>query len=93
MEKLEPGKGLKLNLGTGHGASVLQVIEACREVDRPRNPRRDRPPAARGDPPELVADPSRAREVLGWQARHTDIKEIVASAWSWHENHPNGYDD
>ena len=92
LEKLGPGAQLKLNLGTGNGASVLEVIEACRKVTGHAIPaeivaRRE------GDPPQLVADPSKAKEVLGWEAKHKDIEAIVASAWGWHEAHPHGYGD
>ena len=72
MEKLEPGKGLKLNLGTGHGASVLQVIEACREVTGHAIPA-ETAPRREGDPPELVADPSprpRGPRLAGPPHRH-----------------------
>ena len=92
LEQLESGSHLKLNLGTGQGASVQEVIEACRKVTGHPIPaeivaRRE------GDPPELVADASLAREVLGWQPQYTDIQSIVASAWQWHQAHPRGYDD
>jgi UDP-glucose-4-epimerase GalE len=92
LEKLKSGSQLKLNLGTGQGASVKQVIDACRKVTGHPIPaevvgRRE------GDPPALVADASLARKVLGWQAKYTDIESIVASAWSWHQAHPNGYGD
>ncbi len=92
LEQLETGSGLKLNLGTGQGASVQQVIEACRKVTGHPIPaeivaRRE------GDPPELVADARLAREVLGWQPKYTEIESIVASAWQWHKSHPRGYDD
>ena len=79
-----------LNLGTGKGASVREVIEACRRVtDHPipvisgeRRP---------GDPPILVADSSRAKEVLNWKPQFLEIDEIVRSAWQWHQAHPDGY--
>jgi UDP-glucose 4-epimerase len=80
---------LKLNLGTGHGASVQQVVDLCREVT-------GRPIATRkverreGDPPELVADASAAKRELGWQARYS-MREVIESAWAWHSNHPRGY--
>ncbi|MFO0890328.1 MAG: hypothetical protein U0790_14445 [Isosphaeraceae bacterium] len=45
-----------------------------------------------GDPPALVADPSQADRVLGWNARHTSITPIVESAWRWHRAHPRGYE-
>lgn len=83
---------LRVNVGTGKGASVREVIAACeRATGKPikcvDGPRRE------GDPPELVADPSGAERLLGWRAKHTDINEIVASAWRWHESHPDGYAD
>ena len=89
---LEPGKALKLNLGTGRGNSVREVIDACRritghaipEVIGPRRP---------GDPPELVADSSLAQKTLDWKPRYTNIDEIVATAWKWHQAHPNGYEE
>ena len=44
-------------------------------------------------PPALVADATKAREALGWQAKWTNIDEVVRSAWNWFEAHPNGYGD
>ncbi len=90
LEKIEPGKGLILNLGTGHGYSVRAVIQAARRVTGHPIPAQERPRRP-GDPPALFADPSAAREALGWSARHTDIEQIVASAWRWHQAHPSGY--
>lgn len=90
LERLEPGHGLRLNLGTGRGYSVREVIEACRRVTGHKIPQRlgQRRP---GDPPALVADATLARETLGWQPRYTDIDSIVATAWQWHQHHPRGY--
>jgi UDP-glucose-4-epimerase GalE len=92
LEKLTPGLELKLNLGTGHGASVRQVVDLCREVTGHPIPTRA---AARrpGDPPELVADASLAKAVLGWEAKHQDVRTIIESAWRWHRTHPHGYSD
>jgi UDP-glucose 4-epimerase len=83
---------MKLNLGVGRGFSVREVIEACRRVTghpiaAVTGPRRN------GDPPELVADPSRAREILAWQPQFGEIESIVETAWRWHQAHPNGYGD
>lgn len=91
LEKLKPGMQLKLNLGTGHGASVQEVIDLCREITGRPIPART---VARreGDPPQLVADASAAKRELGWQARYS-IREIIESAWAWHREHPNGYGD
>jgi UDP-glucose-4-epimerase GalE len=91
LEKLEPGMELKLNLGTGHGASVQEVIDLCREITGHPIPARIAP-RREGDPPELVADASAAKRQLGWQARYS-MREIVESAWSWHKKHPRGYGD
>lgn len=92
LEQLKEGTALKLNLGTGRGASVKEVIDACREVTGHEIPA-EVAPRREGDPPELVADPSLANKTLNWQPKYTDIKEIVASAWGWHKAHPHGYED
>jgi UDP-glucose 4-epimerase len=90
LERLEPGVELKLNLGTGHGHSVREVIDACRKVSGHAIPEvmsARRP----GDPPELVADSTAAKATLSWQPKYTDIESIVSTAWKWHESHPKGY--
>jgi len=92
LERIEPGAGMKLNLGTGEGASVQEVINACRRVtghDIPANVVDRRP----GDPPKLVADATLARETLAWTPKFVGIEPIVTSAWAWHQAHPNGYAD
>jgi UDP-glucose 4-epimerase len=92
LEKLEPGMELKLNLGTGRGASVKEVIELCREITGHPIPSREAP-RREGDPPELVADPTAAKRVLGWQPRYTAMREIIETAWQWHKKHAQGYED
>ena len=92
LEQLAPGTQLKLNLGTGSGASVLEVIEACRHVTGHAIPA-EVSPRREGDPPALVADAREANRVLGWQPQHKEIGSIVESAWGWHQKHPNGYGD
>ncbi|MCA9132855.1 MAG: UDP-glucose 4-epimerase GalE [Planctomycetales bacterium] len=87
---LEPSTNLQLNLGTGRGQSVQQIIEACRQVTGhpiPTTLEARRP----GDPAELVADSSLAQKVLGWSPKYTDVKAIVETAWNWHRTHPRGY--
>jgi UDP-glucose 4-epimerase len=85
----EAGSAL-LNLGTGAGYSVLDVIEAARRVTGREVPYE---PAARreGDPPRLVADASRAHALLGWKPKQPSIDAIVGSAWDWMQAHPDGY--
>jgi UDP-glucose 4-epimerase len=90
LSHLEPGACLQLNLGTGKGHSVLEVIEACREVTGHPIPASIQPRRA-GDSAELVADSSLAKKVLGWSPHYVDIKPIVATAWNWHHSHPQGY--
>jgi UDP-glucose 4-epimerase len=80
------------NLGIGGGVSVLEVIDACKQVtgrDIPvlKQPRRP------GDPPRLIAAAGKARELLGWRPQFERIEDIVSSAWNWHLRHPNGYGD
>jgi UDP-glucose 4-epimerase len=91
LEKLEPGIGLRLNLGTGRGHSVREVIEACRRVTGHLIPTQSGPRRA-GDPPELVADSRLAQRTLGWQPKYTDLDAIVRTAWQWHSTHPHGYE-
>jgi UDP-glucose 4-epimerase len=92
LEKLEPGRVLEVNLGTGVGNSVLEVIEACRKVSGHPIPVVMSPRRA-GDLPELVAECSLAKALLGWEPRYRRIENIVQTAWNWHRSHPRGYDD
>jgi UDP-glucose 4-epimerase len=79
-----------LNLGTGRGYSVLEVIETVRRVTgRPIRVRIEKPRP--GDPPRLVAKPSRAKSVLGWSPTMSDLTSIIQSAWDWRKKHPHGY--
>jgi UDP-glucose-4-epimerase GalE len=80
-----------LNLGNGAGYSVLEVIEAVRRVTGLEVPV-ENAPRREGDPPRLVADARRAREVLGWEPKHPGLEDIIRSAWEWHEAHPRGYE-
>jgi UDP-glucose 4-epimerase len=84
------GKSEFLNLGTGHGNSVLEVIETARQVTGRKIPMRIAPARA-GDPPRLVADPTKAKKVLGWEPAKSDLRSIISSAWEWRQRHPRGY--
>jgi len=87
---LEGEAPVAVNLGTGAGHSVREVVEAARRVtgkalksvEQPRRP---------GDPPALVAAVGRAAEVLGWRASRSSLEEVLESAWRWHLAHPDGY--
>jgi UDP-glucose-4-epimerase GalE len=79
------GESAALNLGTGRGHSVAEVIRTAERVTGRPIPQRvaGRRP---GDPPVLVADPSRAAAVLGWKPQLSSLDNIVSSAWKWHSN-------
>ncbi len=79
-----------INLGTGHGNSVLEVIEAARQVTQKPIPIRIEPPRA-GDPSRLVADSERAHSLLGWRPAYPDLAAIIRSDWDWRTRHPHGY--
>jgi len=89
LQRLGSGIDPQLNLGTGRGHSVREIIEAAEAVTRrtvPAHVTARRP----GDPPTLVAGADRAREQLGWEPRYTDIKEILRTAWMWHQRREGG---
>jgi UDP-glucose 4-epimerase len=79
-----------MNLGTGHGYSVLEVIEAARKVTGHAIPMRIEEPRP-GDPARLVADASKAKRVLGWSPHASDLHSILRSDWEWRQRHPRGY--
>jgi UDP-glucose 4-epimerase len=86
---LEQGRGLTVNLGTGRGYSVLEVVRAFeaasgRPVPHQLAPRRP------GDVAQCYADPSLAQRVLGWRAKRS-LEEMCADAWRWQSRNPNGY--
>jgi len=79
-----------INLGTGHGYSVMEVIECGRKVTGRPIAIRIEPPRP-GDPARLVADASRAAQVLGWKPKKSDLATILRSQWEWQQRHPKGY--
>ncbi|ARJ50433.1 UDP-glucose 4-epimerase GalE [Staphylococcus lutrae] len=86
------GESGAFNLGTNHGYSVKEILNAAREVTG-----RDIPavvaPRRAGDPSKLVASSDKAQTVLKWRPQHDDIHDIIGSAWKWHQQHPNGYEN
>jgi UDP-glucose 4-epimerase len=83
------GKSDFINLGTGHGYSVLEVIQAAEEVTGNKIKMRMDPPRP-GDPARLVADAKKAKQVLGWKPKY-DMAGILRSQWEWRKTHPKGY--
>ncbi len=90
LERLPSGSGA-CNLGTGTGASVLEVLTAVETVTG-RTLRRRTVARRPGDPPALVASNDLAARLLGWRPRRT-LGDAVGDAWAWLREHPGGYDD
>lgn len=80
------------NLGNGVGYSVREVIETARKITGHPIPATETSRRA-GDPARLVASSEKAKKILVWKPVHDSLEEIIASAWNWHKNHPNGYND
>lgn len=80
------------NLGSATGFSNLEIVEAARKVTGAPIPYEIAGRRA-GDPSTLIALSQKAREVLHWQPKYDDIEKIIATAWTWTEKHPAGYDD
>ncbi|MGO1590745.1 MAG: UDP-glucose 4-epimerase GalE [Ancrocorticia sp.] len=80
------------NLGSGSGFSVKEMVDVAREVTHHPIPVVMAPRRA-GDPAQLIASASKAKDVLGWKPEYDDVEAIVASAWKWQESHPNGYEE
>jgi UDP-glucose 4-epimerase len=84
------GKSDFINLGTGDGYSVLEVIETTRKVTGAPIPIR-KEPRRPGDPAKLVADARKAKAVLGWQPTKSDLASILRTQWEWRKTFPRGY--
>jgi UDP-glucose 4-epimerase len=90
LNALESKDKMIYNIGSGNGFSVREVIKRARQVtgqaipvvESPRRP---------GDSARLVASPQKIMNELGWKPTHTNMQEILSSAWEWHTSHPNGY--
>jgi len=89
---LEPGKELVVNLGTGQGHSVKEVIDTAEKVTG-RKIKTQMGPRREGDTPVLYADPSNAQRLLKWRTRVNQLEDIIQTAWQWHLDHPNGFED
>jgi UDP-glucose 4-epimerase len=93
MKKLEKDESSNVyNLGSGVGFSVLEIIEAAREVTSHQIPvviskRRS------GDPARLIASSLKAEKELGWVKKYTDVKDIISSAWKFHQLHKDGFNN
>lgn len=86
------GESNIFNLGNGVGFTVKEVIETAKKVTGHSIPIQISPRRA-GDPARLVASSNKAKAILGWKPEHADLEEIITTAWNWHKNHPNGYNN
>ena len=93
LEQMMSGriKNESFNLGTNSGYSVLQIIEAARQVTGHAIPVKIAPRRA-GDPAVLIAANDKCKQMLNWEPQLGDINKIVADAWSWHQKFPSGYE-
>ncbi|GAB4530799.1 MAG: UDP-glucose 4-epimerase GalE [Anaerolineae bacterium] len=80
----------KYNLGNGRGFTVKEVIETAREITGHPIPA-EVGPRRPGDPAVLIASSDKIRRDLGWEPEYPDLRDIIESAWRWHQAHPAGY--
>jgi UDP-glucose 4-epimerase len=80
------------NLGNGQGFSILEVIETAREITGHPIPA-EMGPRRPGDPATLIASSDKIRRELGWEPQYPNLRDIIESAWKWHQAHPNGYEE
>lgn len=92
LNKLEQSCELVYNLGNGKGYSVKEVIETVKKVSGKdfKVVESERRP---GDAPILTSDATKAKNELGWKIELPELEKIVATAWQWHNEHPDGYPD
>ena len=89
LEALDGGSRT-YNLGNGRGFSVMEVVNVAREVTGHEIPC-EIGPRRPGDPAELVAGSDKITRELSWQPRYPELRQIIESAWRWHQAHPHGY--
>jgi UDP-glucose 4-epimerase len=91
LNAMAQGSGI-YNLGYGNGYSVAEVVEMTRQITGQWISTEAAPRRA-GDPPVLIASSDKIMRDLGWNPRHSELDQIIESAWRWHLAHPNGYEE
>lgn len=92
LEYLRQGNGSNIfNLGNGCGFSVKEMINAAKNAAK-QDIKVVLGKRRAGDPAQLIASNDKARRVLGWSPRYTNIEEIIKTAWDWHKNNPGGFE-
>ena len=92
LEEIDRVAGEAFNVRTSRGYLLLEVLEAAERVAGCKIPRKLFPRRP-GDPAVLVASKEKLKTVLGWEAAHSSLEEVIASAWQWKQKHPQGYAD
>jgi len=92
LDKLSDNVELTCNLGNEKGYSVREVIETVKSVSGKDFKVVEADPRP-GDPPVLMADATKAKNELGWKVEKPELEQMVATAWKWHNEHPEGYPD
>ena len=92
LMEIDRVSGEAFNVGNSRGYSILEVIDVAERVTGRKIPRKlgQRRP---GDPAVLVASKEKLKRVLGWEASHSSLEEIIQSAWGWKQKHPRGYEN
>lgn len=80
------------NLGNGVGFTVKEVIEMAEKVTG-QSIKVVETERRAGDPAVLIASSEKAKNILGWNPKHNSLKEIIQTAWNWHQSHPHGYNN
>ena len=86
------GESNIFNLGNGKGFSVKEMIEAAKKATG-KDIKVEMGKRRAGDPAQLIASSEKARKILGWNPKFTDVEVVIKTAWNWHQKHPNGYGD
>jgi len=92
LQDIAKVSGEAFNVGNSRGFSILEVIHAVERVTGRKVPRK-LGPRRPGDPAVLVASKDKLKRILGWEASHSSLEEIIQSAWDWKQRHPHGYAD
>jgi len=92
LDRLRTDSEIIYNLGNNKGYSVTDVVETVKRVSG-RDFKVVQAERRAGDAPVLTCDHTRAKQQLGWEPEHPELEQIVATAWKWHSEHPNGYPD
>lgn len=88
----EGGESNIFNLGNGQGFSVKEMIVAAEKVTGQKI-KTEIGTRRAGDPAQLIASSDKAKSVLKWTPKYTNVEEVIETAWAWHKSHPDGYAD